>query len=221
MKEPKVFCIGFQKTGTTSLNAALTALGYRVASWWGNELPIGELRRVYVERGFAMLHTHDAVEDMPWPLMFRELDAAYPGARFILTWRESDRWIRSICEHFGDHPGSLQRLTYGDDAPAPVGHEAHYIAIYERHNAEVREYFRDRPNDLLEMNLSHGDGWEKLAPFLGAPVPDRPFPRANSVQERGTLTARIFRIPVRLRRRIRRNLRKIFSLDYNAQSADL
>lgn len=30
---------------------------------------------------------------------------------------------------------------------------------------------------LLEMRL--GDGWEPLCEFLGVPVPDQPFPRAN------------------------------------------
>lgn len=30
---------------------------------------------------------------------------------------------------------------------------------------------------LLEMRL--GDGWQPLCEFLGVPVPDQPFPRAN------------------------------------------
>lgn len=34
------------------------------------------------------------------------------------------------------------------------------------------------PKDqLLEMDLS--EGWEPLCKFLGVPVPDEPFPRAN------------------------------------------
>jgi hypothetical protein len=34
------------------------------------------------------------------------------------------------------------------------------------------------------MTLAAGDGWEKLCPFLGFPVPETPFPRANTASER-------------------------------------
>jgi len=194
---PKVFCIGFQKTGTTSMAAALGLLGYRVTSIFGRDDDLEELRRTYVARGLEIARTVDAVQDMPWPLMYRELDAAFPGAHFILTWRETDRWIASIRSHFGTNPAVLQALTYGPDAAYPVGHEDRYRAVYDRHNAEVRAYFRDRPGDLLEMNLSHGDGWAPLCGFLGRPVPDAPFPSSNTAQSRTSLATR-------LRKRIRR-----------------
>ena len=185
MKTPKVFCIGFQKTGTTSMEAALGILGYRVASIFGHEArDLAALRRDLVPRGLEIARQVDAVQDMPWPLLFRELDAAFPGSRFILTWRDSDGWIASICRHFGHNPDILQALTYGPDAAFPVGHEAHYREVYARHNAAVRTYFRDRPADLLEMNLSKGDGWAALCGFLGTPVPDRPFPTSNTAQSR-------------------------------------
>lgn len=53
------------------------------------------------------------------------------------------------------------------------------IAGYHRHHADVRRYFADRPDDLLEMRIAEGDGWEKLCPFLGVEVPDGEFPRTN------------------------------------------
>lgn len=189
----KVFCIGFQKTGTTTLNAALSELGYRVTSVFGRGVPLEELRRSYVAQGLEIARAHDAVEDMPWPLMFRELDAEFPGSKFILTWRETDRWLASICDHFGPHPDILQQLTYGADAAAPVGSEARYAQVYDAHNAAVRAWFADRPDDLLEMNLSHGHGWERLCPFLGRAAPDAPFPRINSSRQRKSLIQRIRR----------------------------
>ena len=127
---------------------------------------------------------------MPWPLMFRELDKAFPGSKFVLSWRETDRWLASICDHFGAHPDVMQQLTYGEDAAAPVGNEARYRAVYDAHNAAVRAYFQERPGDLLEMNLAHGDGWEKLCPFIGEPTPERPFPRVNTTAARKSLWQR-------------------------------
>jgi hypothetical protein len=185
MKTPKVFCVGFQKTGTTSMEAALGMLGYRVTSIFGHEdRDLEALRRGFVARGLEIAARVDAVQDMPWPLMYRELDAAFPGSRFILTWRDSDRWLASICRHFGRNPDILQALTYGADAAFPVGHEARYREVFDRHNAAVRSYFRDRPGDLLEMNLAAGDGWAALCGFLGVPVPEGPFPASNTAGSR-------------------------------------
>jgi hypothetical protein len=190
----KIFCIGFQKTGTSSLRDALEQLGYRVSRMFGQDVALDELRSTYVARGLEIAARHDAVEDMPWPLMFRELDAAFPGSKFILTARDTDRWYRSISDHFGTNPHHLQQLTYGDDAPAPVGHEERYRAVYEAHNAAVREYFKDRPEDLLEMWLERGDGWNELAVFLGRDdLPTGPFIHTNSSKQRRSLGYRIRR----------------------------
>ena len=134
-KPHKVFCVGFQKTGTTSMEAALEILGYRTASIYGRDWPLARLQAEYVSHGLDLATRYDAVQDMPWPLIYRELDAAFPGSKFILTWRDTDRWLASITGHFGANPAVLQQLTYGADAAFPVGHEARYREVYERHNA--------------------------------------------------------------------------------------
>lgn len=50
-----------------------------------------------------------------------------------------------------------------------------YLDILQAHEDKVRSLVPKE--QLLEMNLS--DGWEPLCKFLGVPVPDEPFPRAN------------------------------------------
>ncbi|TIX48978.1 sulfotransferase family protein [Alteraurantiacibacter aquimixticola] len=188
----KVFCIGFQKTGTTSLEHALQSVGYRVKSVFGRDLTYDELKATYVDRGLEIAREYDALEDMPWPLMFRELDAAFPGSKFILTLRDADAWIRSIVGHFRDNAHVMQQLTYGEDAGAPVGNEDRYRAVYEAHNAAVLDYFADRPDDLLVMRLEAGDGWEKLAPFLGIEgAPTGPFVHTNTRKARNSVFRRI------------------------------
>ena len=193
MNRTKVFCIGFQKTGTSSLRDALRLLGYDVAGVFGREQTLAELRATFVQRGLELARKHDAVEDMPWPLMFRELDQAFPGSKFVLTTRDTDRWYRSIAGHFGDNPYHIQQLTYGEDAPAPVGHEQRYRSVYEAHNAAVTAYFRDRPEDLLILNLEAGDGWDELGAFLRLEVPGGPFVRTNSSTQRRSLAYRVRR----------------------------
>ena len=188
----KVFCIGFQKTGTSSLRDALAELGYSVTGVFGRDVPLAELRDTYVERGLEIAARFDAVEDMPWPLMFRELDHAYPGSKFILTIRDTDRWYKSIAGHFGANPYHIQQLTYGEDAPAPVGHEERYREVYDAHNEAVRTYFADRPDDLLEFWLERGHGWAELGAFLGRDdVPEGPFVHTNSIKQRRSIAYRI------------------------------
>lgn len=198
MPDQKVFCIGFQKTGTTSLEVALQSMGYTVKSCFGRELTLERLRQTFVQAGLEIAREYDAVEDMPWPLMFRELDEAFPGARFILTLRDTDRWLTSICKHFGNNPHVMQQLTYGEDAAAPLGNEERYRQVYEAHNKAVLDYFAERPQDLLVLRLEDGDGWDKLAPFLGLEnAPSGPFVHTNTGKARNSL----FR---RLRGRLRR-----------------
>ncbi|XUU61083.1 sulfotransferase family protein [Erythrobacter sp. HA6-11] len=191
---PKVFCIGFQKTGTTSMSKALSVLGYRVKSVFGDDLPLEILSEQYVRDGLKIAAQYDAVEDMPWPLLFRELDRTFPGSKFILTVRNTNSWFNSITSHFGATPDPMQQLTYGVDAPCPVGHETRYREAYEEHNRQVLSYFVDRPSDLLVMDLEAGHGWRELGQFLGrTDTPKGPFIRANSKEERESLAYRFKR----------------------------
>jgi hypothetical protein len=179
---PKVFCIGFHKTGTKSLAAALRVLGYRVTGMNAGRDP--DIVANALPRALALAERFDAFQDNPWPLLFREMDAHFPGSRFVLTHRAPEAWIASVVRHFGTGDSPMRRWIYGEDAGSPVGHEARYLARYARHRAEVRAHFRDRPGDLLEIDVTAGDGWAPLCGFLGEPVPDVPFPHANRADAR-------------------------------------
>jgi Sulfotransferase domain len=175
--KPKVFCIGFHKTGTTSLQRALTKLGYRVRGSFGTREP--DIASRVLDMAVRMVDDYDAFEDNPWPILYRELDERFPGSRFILTRRPADAWIRSQLKDFARTETPMRRWIYGEHAGCPEGHEDVYVARYERHNREVLEYFRDRPSDLLVIDLPGESGWKRLCNFLGHPVPDIPFPHAN------------------------------------------
>jgi len=43
----------------------------------------------------------------------------------------------------------------------------------------VREYFRDRPDDLLEVCWEEKHGWSELASFLNEAFPEVKFPHKN------------------------------------------
>jgi hypothetical protein len=54
---------------------------------------------------------------------------------------------------------------------------------YYRHTLDVLDYFEHRMHDLLIIDVTAGEGWELLCPFLGVPVPNRPFPWSHKTDK--------------------------------------
>jgi hypothetical protein len=175
----KIFCIGFHKTGTKSLAAALRQLGYSVTGPNGVWNP--NIARDAHRIADKLVKRFDAFQDNPWPLLYKELDRDYPGSRFILSVRSPASWIDSLVRYFGEDESPTRRWIYG--VGTPRGNEAVYLERFERHNREVLAHFKDRPDDLLVMDIGQGDGWEKLCPFLGNEIPDTPFPHSNRTED--------------------------------------
>lgn len=183
----KVFCIGFHKTGTTSLAAALQKLGYftvhgdQRGSWYGADEGRTLIRML--EAGDYDLPTFrifDAFTDNPYFTIWREIDARFHG-RFILTVRDEERWIDSCVRFYkGRRIRPLRQWVFGDyaDPSASAAARAAWLDGYRRHNAAVEEHFAGR-SDFLTIDVTAGDGWDELCGFLDQPVPDAPFPHRN------------------------------------------
>ena len=173
----KVIGLGYSKTGTTTLRECFREFGL---PFIGFEV---ELTRQVVGGdpgpALAALDAYEAAANWPWPLIFREIDTAYPDSRFILTVRRDPRtWLRSLVSQAKKKPrGEYREWVYGH--ANPVGHESELIARYEAHNEAVRRHFADRPEQLLEVCWETGSGWQDLCGFLGRPIPAAPFPCAN------------------------------------------
>jgi len=183
----KIFCIGLSKTGTRSLHEALQVLGFRSVHWGGSDL------RTAVERGPQLrrsveqslrdgrplltgLEEADAYSDiLALSTNFDVLDRQYPGSRFILTVRAMDDWIDSRRRHVEANIARQARGEY-DGTFLTIDADG-WRAEATEHERRVRCHFVDRPEDLLVLDITAGDGWEQLCPFLGLAVPDRPFPR--------------------------------------------
>lgn len=180
----KIFCLGLSKTATTSLTDALEIIGFRAAHW-------NYTRYVFqytdngIEIDFEKFREHDAFADTPIARIYPELDREFPGSKFILTVRDVSRWEKSFSNQFGK--GTPDRFSarlhldlYGTDS-----YEREMcVAAFNRHTEEVLKYFSGREQDLLVMDITRGDGWDKLCPFLGRPVPDVNFPIKYTKEER-------------------------------------
>jgi Sulfotransferase domain len=218
---PAVFCIGLTRTGTTSFGDACEVLGFARRGWWNtrDRSDSHYLLRAWTTGHIAHLEKlakrYDVLEDLPWPLVYKEMAEAFPDAKFALTLRSStDVWLQSMIKHVADIGGyGMYRKVYGSAEPAKDPEV--FTEYYERHTSEVRSFFAGSDR-LVELCWEQGDGWPEVCAFMDVPEPDAPFPHANPA---GAILARTSmdgpkptpaRRPwlVRQARKLRRRLRK-------------
>lgn len=176
----RIFGIGMHKTATTSLAKALQVLGFDCAHWESPQWAKRIVEEMLAEGRSLTLEAHYAATDFPIAWLYRELDRAYPGSKFILTLRDERDWVTSAQHHWKryskDWPGDgfsndMHWLVYGrSDFDAEA-----FLKRYRRHNREVVEYFKGR-DDLLVMDMSAGAGWRELCGFFKRPIPGRDYP---------------------------------------------
>jgi hypothetical protein len=200
----KVLGVGLSKTGTTSLAQALNLLAVKTIhnphdGGTYRELRSGDLR-------LSILEEYQGVTDIPIATYYAQLDRVYPGSKFILTVRDEDSWIRSARNHWRLMPSweadefytFLHARVYG----CLEFDEKAFRAAYATHRRGVIDYFDGRPDDFLVMDITAGDGWDKLCPFLGVSVPDAPFPHRNTARETEEWGTRLRRTVEELEREI-------------------
>lgn len=167
----KVFCIGFNKTGTTSLGTALKELGYR-HSTYTNKVWLDYYQNNKIVKLLEFTAKFDSVDDLPWLKedMIPVLDRVFPGSKFIYLERDEASWQKSIYnwsyKRTGEYP-DLEQKT----------------AEFRAHRAFVLDYFKHRSSDeFIVLNISDPDGYAKLAKFLGKATSRKAFPHYNSTR---------------------------------------
>ena len=178
---PRVFGIGVSKTGTSSLHAALAHLGFRSIHHGDPALRAGIDAAIGAGRPPLELVDPriDAFCDVPAVVdHFRRLDECLPSSRFVLTVRDLDELVDSHHRH-------AARNRHLRDAGLPHGElldvdETDLRDRVRRHHDAVLDHFAGRPDQLLVLDVCAGDGWERLAPFVGWDrIPERAFPWEN------------------------------------------
>ena len=175
----KVFGIGLGRTGTNSLATAMSILGYK------SRHGLGKI-------GYDNVYNYDFMNDAGIAVVYDFLDYAFPKAKFILTVRDVDSWIKSAATYskrrnkggYFSEDGlldiplrrahtrfALYRSTYFD--------EATFRKVHAEFDKKVIKHFAGRDDKLLLMNICKGDGWDKLCHFLGKDIPTQDFPHLN------------------------------------------
>ena len=196
-ESPKVFGVGFNKTGTSTLGKCFDILGLtpvarpqalhdsfqdRFGAYPYRAICDEVFDRRNHQLAIEIAAGFNSFHDRPWNIgdLYQDLDVAFPGSLFILTWREPAAWWRSTrnwltVSHPDDDPKLGRYLRHLDTERVD---EVSFVDAYLAHNEAVRAYFGDRPN-FLEVNFERGDRWQRLCRFLGMPIPEHPFPHEN------------------------------------------
>ena len=171
---PKVFCVGFNKTGTTTLHRILgDQLSYHSAHkprWtdWS------------IMKNRARLDPFEAFSDGGCASI-KNLDDLYPEALFILNTRPLKHWVESRHKAV---ERSRMAVRWALTKYVPLGFVAwiinrwvldnreeavlRWVRIRNSYHEHVIRYFGDRKGKLLVLNIETADFAAQLARFLGA-----------------------------------------------------
>jgi hypothetical protein len=204
----KVIGAGFGRTGTWSTFAALNRLG--LPSYHMQEVIINKANKGHLDFWRMVANSppgtqHDwnrvfanytATVDNPGCCVWRQLLAAYPDAKVLLTlhprgaegWYDSTidtiyftenvwqfkilEWLTPFGWKFGD---MCHKLVWGRTLKGVMADRDKAVARYNAYTEEVKAAV---PADKL-LVFKVTDGWGPLCRFLGVAEPQEPFPNLN------------------------------------------
>ena len=101
----KIFCISFQRTGTTSVGNFFKEHGFNVQGYkkeisrkWSFLYYQGDYEAIFEDIDFKK---NQVFEDNPWWLgdFYKYLYHRFPRAKFLLLTRDPDKWFDSMLNH--------------------------------------------------------------------------------------------------------------------------
>jgi hypothetical protein len=180
----KIFQIGFNKCGTTSLFHLFKKNGIKSVHHSFNGVKISKVIYDNLHKGLPLLDSIDDFvfySDMEWGQqlyaykLFRELDNQYPESKFILNIRNVDNWLKSRLNHQRYMAKDMKRLNLTMDEVLD-----YWVQDFISHNESVNHYFKDKPKKLLVFDIEKDDP-KNICTFLSDHFDLRcnNFPKSN------------------------------------------
>lgn len=202
-KKPKIFCIGQNKTGTTSLKKFFEDHGFKVGNQEKAELLIDQ----YIIRNWKPIlkycETADVFQDIPFSndYLYILLDHYFPNSLFILSERDSpEQWYNSITKFHAKLFGNERNIPTKEDlmkgkyryegfiwksfyekygeVEGDIYNKAHLMKVYTERNTAIKKYFQNK-NNLLVLNVSEHEAINKLSRFINIKPKYSEFPWEN------------------------------------------
>ena len=184
LENKKIFNVGLPKTGTSSFEAAMTSLDYRVikagwGGWWYNHL--------WKRTSFPHDNWDCLSNFAEWH--FEQLDRRYPDAKFVLTLRDIDGWCNSVSmqlrrdakdDFHRKKMGQRYRKIYIDVFRSLTYHESHFKQLFLEHQEKVCNYCEPMGEErFLILRLEDNDKMKKLCKFLGKSYSHQKYPHEH------------------------------------------
>jgi hypothetical protein len=212
----EVIGAGLPRTGTLTQKTALEMLGFTPCYHWVDVL--ADLDRVQIwDKAMdgevdwpSVFGESRATTDWPGGFFWRELMAAYPDAKVLLSVRNPQTWEPSFRETIWDMGHGETMLNLLSSARALVDPQwQRYVAFVERMFWSPEGTFAnggETPQQLIDAMIAHqeevkrtvaperllvweaSEGFEPLCEFLGVDVPAEPLPHVN---DRETFLGRV------------------------------
>lgn len=211
----EVIGAGLGRTGTSSFREAMEILGFgkcyhmkevidrdHVDQWMrivDTEDP--KLIRDLMEKG-----KYRSTADYPACIFWQEQLKMYPDAKVVMTMRDADSWYKSMMDTIAVLIPDCETCPFGVRVFMGMGFYGRFSkftskiitdgtfggdwskrnVIHTYHNHLKKVKMLCPPEKLLLFHAS--DGWEPLCTFLNVPIPDQPYPHANTTSEFGRFT---------------------------------
>lgn len=200
----KIFCIGLNKTGTTTIEKVLTEFNYKLGNQTNGELLIKDWYNRDFKSILKLCNTADAFQDVPFslPYTYIVLEQFFPNAKFILTIRDSpEQWYNSLVKFHsklwsdGINAPTIEELKNAEYLYKGAAYDTNKMIFrtldsdpynkkilfeyYNNHNYQVIEYFRSKPKKLIIINVSIKNDYFRLCEFLGKQSINDNFPWEN------------------------------------------
>lgn len=203
----KVIGAGVGRTGTYSLKLALNELGFEPCFHMEEVVKNGPIQiplwvsAVNGDPDWESIYKgYGSAVDWPTGRYYRELNKAYPEAKFILTHRDPLTWAQSFqstiykllaeADRAPVHMRAWLQMTQqviSENGFPPGMDEQELSTAFSAHCDAVKETVP--ASRLLCFQVK--EGWGPLCSFLHLPVPDTAFPRTNDRSEFWDLIASV------------------------------
>ncbi len=187
---PRIFLIGKNRTGSSTVESWLRSEGYNHRAQAAGEALVD----AWAEGDHQAIIDHvgrggNVFQDLPYrlPGVYAVLDKSFPKSQFILTTRDSNAWYDAVLQFYsktfgnGAVPTREQLFAATYHRPGWLWH-AHQtihqtpaddpfdrdilVGHFEQHNREVAAYFKDRPEAFLSVDVHAPDAREQVHSFV-------------------------------------------------------
>ena len=165
MLQQKIFIIGLPRTANTSVCHAMLKLGLKTA------------HTAYTREAMEQAQV---IADTPVFCDYPKLAELYPSAKFIYLTRDLSLWLPSIRQLLSRMYDNLQRPDGGFNpiikrcynqvffplTRENIASDTFLQECYRRHREAVLDFFSDRPQELLTLDVNMPKGYSLLRDFL-------------------------------------------------------